>query len=685
MSERKRIYLCLAHMSEAGLEQKYIQEAFDTNWVVPLGPNVNGFEHDLEEFLASKASPRPSPQLASPQPSPQGEGEYASRRVVALSSGTAAIHLALVACGVGPGDEVCTQSFTFCASANPIAYLGATPVFIDSEPDTWNMDPELLEVAIKDRIAKTGKKPKAIVAVSLFGMPYRIDKIMEIANRYEIPVIEDAAEGLGSRFNGRPLGTFGRYGVLSFNGNKMITTSGGGALICSGPTPDRLASPRPSPSGEGGYASSQPSPKGNGGLIACAHTADPTMYGLLKEYAEENRKKPTEAESVAWGLLRDNQTGYKFRRQHVIGDYIVDFVCLEKMLVVEIDGEYHNEWEQQIDDAARTEWLAIKGFRVMRFTNAEVLSNPEEFLKDVIDALAHQNTLPVGEGWGGAQTIMWLATQARESYPYYQHEKVGYNYRMSNICAGIGRGQMTVLGEHLEHHKHVQHLYEELLADVPGITVHKQPVSSFKLQDSGEKVPVYDSNYWLCTICLDPDMRIKGQENAYKTIVQGAVGGAAGVIHAAECVTTDCQPNDNVEALRVYMDAAGVEARPVWKPMHKQPVYLGGEVQVSSLTSSTPLHFGKESELSLRSALARELDERTSGAIKCQVSGDTFQVPSSKCQEGAILCQTSDKSVAYVNGVSEAIFKVGMCLPAGPYVTDDDVRYIVQCIKDAII
>ena len=521
MSERKRIYLCLAHMSEAGLEQKYIQEAFDTNWVVPLGPNVNGFEKDLEEFLASKASPRPSPQgeggFASRQVSHKG-GDGDSRRVVALSSGTAAIHLALVACGVGPGDEVCTQSFTFCASANPIAYLGATPVFIDSEPDTWNMDPELLEVAIKDRIAKTGKKPKAIVPVSLFGMPYRIDKIMEIASRYEIPVIEDAAEGLGSRFNGRPLGTFGRYGVLSFNGNKMITTSGGGALIT----------------------------------------------------------------------------------------------------------ENENQWRE----------------------------------------------------------IMMYATQYRESYPYYQHEKIGYNYRMSNICAGIGRGQMTVANEHIAHHHHVQALYEELLADVKGIQVHTQPKSH---PLGGDLEGAFDSNYWLSTITIDPEVKIKGQENAYKTIVQGAVGGAAGVTHIADMATTDCQPNDNVEALRVYMDQAGIEARPVWKPMHKQPVYLGGEVQVSSLTSSTPLHFGKESELSLCSALARELDERTSGAIKCQVSGDTFQVPSSKCQEGEILCQTSDKSVAYVNGVSEAIFKVGMCLPAGPYVTDDDVRYIVQCIKDAII
>ena len=499
--ENKRIYLCLAHMSEAGIEQQYIKEAFDTNWVVPLGPNVNGFEKDLEEFV----------------------GQY--KRVVALSAGTAAVHLALIACGVGPGDEVCVQSFTFCASSHPITYLGATPVFIDSEPDTWNMDPELLEVAIKDRMAKTGKKPKAIIPVALYGMPYDITRIMEIANRYSIPVIEDAAEGFGSKFKGQVLGTFGKYGVLSFNGNKMITTSGGGALITNN----------------------------------------------------------------------------------------------------------EDEWRE----------------------------------------------------------IMMYATQFRESYPYYQHEKIGYNYRMSNICAGIGRGQMTVLGEHLEHHKHVQWLYEQLLADVSGIHVHSQPNVNDNLNAN---TPVFDSNYWLCTICLDPDLRIKGQENAYKTIVQGAVGGAAGVIHAAESVTTDCQPNDNVEALRVYMDAAGVEARPVWKPMHKQPVYLGGEVQVSSLTSSTPLLFGKESELSLRSALARELDERTFGAIKCQdssvkcqVSGDTFQVSSSKFQEGEILCQTSDKSVAYVNGVSEAIFKVGMCLPAGPYVTDEDVRYIVQCIKDAII
>ena len=438
--DRKRIYLCLAHMSDEGWEQKYIKEAFDTNWVVPLGPNVNGFEKDLEEFVNS----------LTPNPSPKGEG--LTKRVVALSAGTAAVHLALLACGVGPGDEVLVQSFTFCASSHPITYLGATPVFIDSERETWNMDPELLEEAIKDRIAKTGKKPKAIVPVALYGMPYQIDRIMEIANRYDIPVVEDAAEGFGSKYKGQVLGTFGRYGVLSFNGNKMITTSGGGALI----TPDE-------------------------------------------------------------------------------------------------------------------------------------------------------------ESW---REIMMYATQYRESYPYYQHEKIGYNYRMSNICAGIGRGQMTVVNDHIAHHKHVQKMYEELLKDVKGIHVHTQPKVSPKGGDL-EGASVYDSNYWLCTITLDPDLKIKGQENAYKTIVTGAVGGAAGVIHAASSATTDCQPNDNVEALRVALDQAQIEARPVWKPMHKQPVYKNAP--------------------------------------------------------------------AYGNGVSEAIFKVGMCLPAGPYVTDEDVQYIVQCIKDAII
>ena len=426
MSDRKRIYLCLAHMS--GTEQAFIQEAFDTNWVVPLGPNVNGFEKDLESFVNGISG--------------QPGNDVLNKRVVALSAGTAAVHLALIACGVGPGDEVLVQSFTFCASSHPITYLGATPVFIDSEPETWNMDPELLEAAIRDRIAKTGKKPKAIVPVALYGMPYRIDRIMEIADRYGIPVVEDAAEGFGSRFNGQVLGTFGKYGVLSFNGNKMITTSGGGALI----TPDE------------------------------------------------------------------------------------------------------DSWRE----------------------------------------------------------IMMYATQYRESYPYYQHEKIGYNYRMSNICAGIGRGQMTVVAAHIAHHRHVQALYESLLQDVPGIRVHAQPATG-----------PFDSNYWLCTITLDPALRVKGQENAYKTIVQGAVGGAAGVIHVADSATTDCQPNDNVEAMRVFLDEAGIEARPVWKPMHKQPVYR--------------------------------------------------QAP------------------AYVNGVSEAIFKVGMCLPAGPYVSDEDVRYIVDTIKAALV
>lgn len=416
--ERKRIYLCLAHMSEDGMEQKYVKEAFDTNWVVPLGPNVNGFEKDLEEFVGQ------------------------NKRVVALSAGTAAVHLGLLAAGVKAGDEVIVQSFTFCASTHPVTYLGATPVLVDSEPDTWNIDPELLEIAIVDRKEKTGKYPKAIVPVALYGMPYKADRIMEIANKYGIPVVEDAAEGMGSRYKGQVLGTFGKYGVLSFNGNKMITTSGGGALI----------------------------------------TAN------------------------------------------------------------------EDEWRE----------------------------------------------------------IMMYATQYRESYPYYQHEKIGYNYRMSNICAGIGRGQMTVVNDHLAHHKHVQKMYEELLADVLGVHVHSQP-------NNGD----YDSNYWLCTITIDENVKVKGQENAYKTIVTGAVGGAAGVIHAAESAHTDCEPNANVEAMRVALDKAQIEARPVWKPMHKQPCYK--------------------------------------------------DVP------------------AYVNGVSEALFKVGMCLPAGPYVSDDDVKYIVETIKENII
>lgn len=397
---------------------QYIQEAFDTNWVVPLGPNVNGFEQDLKEFCGVDG-----------------------KEVVALSAGTAAVHLALLACGVGAGDEVLVQSFTFCASSHPVTYLGATPVFVDSEPDTWNMDPELLEKAIMDRMAVTGKKPKAIVPVYLYGMPAKLDKIMAVAVKYDIPVIEDAAEGLGSRYNGQVCGTFGRYGVLSFNGNKMITTSGGGALICP---------------------------------------------------------------------------------------------------------------------------------------NAEA-----------------------------KHKIMFYATQARESYPYYQHEEIGYNYRMSNICAGIGRGQMTVLDEHIEHHRKLFRLYKELLEDVKGVTLHENPSAEF------------DSNFWLNTVLLDEDLKVKGEEKAYAEVIQGAVGGAAGVTHQAKSSHTECEPNRNVEAMRVVLDAVGIESRPLWKPMHLQPVYKNNP--------------------------------------------------------------------AYVNGVSEALFKRGLCLPSGPMVTEDDVIYIVETIKKSIL
>lgn len=410
----KRIYLCLAHMS--GREQNFIKEAFDTNWVVPLGPNVDAFEKELEEFVGEK------------------------KQVVALSAGTAAVHLALLACGVRPGDEVICQSFTFCASSHPITYLGGVPVFVDSERDSWNMDPELVEEAIRDRMAKTGQKPKAIVLVYLYGMPARIDEIMEIANKYEIPVIEDAAEGFGSRFDGRICGTFGRFGVLSFNGNKMITTSGGGALICP-------------------------------------------------------------------------------------------------------DAEIKKE-------------------------------------------------------------IMFYATQAREAYPYYQHEQIGYNYRMSNICAGIGRGQMTVAHDHIAHHKHICQLYKELLAEVEGIILHENPSQR------------YDSNYWLNTIILDPALHVVGEEHAYEAIIQGAVGGAAGVTHTAKTLHTPCEPNRNVEAMRMALDKVGIESRPLWKPMHLQPVYTGNP--------------------------------------------------------------------SYVNGVSEELFKCGLCLPSGPCVTEEDVVYIVEEIKCCI-
>lgn len=337
-----RIYLCLAHMS--GNEQQYIQEAFDTNWVVPLGPNVDAFEKDLENYV-------------------NGNGAL-NKKVVALSAGTAAIHLGLIMLGVGKGDEVICQSFTFAASANPIAYQGATPVFVDSEPDTYNMDPQLLEEAIKDRIQKTGKKPKAIIPVCLYGMPPKMDEIMEIANRYEIPVLEDAAEGFGSKYKGQICGTFGEFGVMSFNGNKLITTSGGGALICSN---------------------------------------------------EEAKKR-----------------------------------------------------------------------------------------------------------------VMFYATQAREAYPYYQHEKIGYNYRMSNICAGIGRGQMTIVDEHIGHHRWVHEQYVAEFSGIEGVTVH-----SVREDD-------VTPNYWLSTIRF---------ENGRHTI------------------------NGDLLPLIERLSKAGIETRPLWKPMHLQPVY----------------------------------------------------------------------------------------------------------------
>lgn len=419
----RRIYLCLAHMG--GRELDFVKEAFDTNWVVPLGPNVNGFEADLEAFVDSDA---------------ETGAAVGEKKVVALSAGTAAVHLALLACGVGAGDEVIVQSFTFCASANPITYLGATPVFVDSEAETWNMSPELLEQAIKDRIVKTGKKPKAIIPVYLYGMPAKLEEIMHIARSYGIPVIEDAAEGLGSRYKGRVCGTFGDFGVLSFNGNKMITTSGGGALIC-----------------------------------------------------------PTQE---------------------------------------------------------------------------------------------------------AKQRIMFYATQAREAYPYYQHEQIGYNYRMSNICAGIGRGQMLVLQEHITHHKKIQQVYRRNLSGVEGITLHENPSERF------------DSNFWLCTILLDESLRVKGEDRAYAAATQGAVGGAAGVTHAAKSLHTEAEPNKNVEAMRICLDKEGIESRPLWKPMHLQPVYKNAP--------------------------------------------------------------------SYTDGTSERLFRRGLCLPAGPYVSERDAEFIAEVIKKSI-
>lgn len=378
----KHIHLSLAHMS--GKEEEFIHEAFLTNWVVPLGPNVDGFENDLAAWLREKS--------------------VSPLHVVALSSGTAAIHLALVMLGVGPGDEVICQSFTFAASANPIVYQGATPVFVDSEPGTWNMDPELLRQAIDDRLRTTGKLPKAIIPVHLYGTPARMDEINSVASAYGIPVVEDAAEALGSEYNGSYCGTFGTYGALSFNGNKMITTSGGGALIC----PD-----------------------------------------------EES-----------------------------------------------------------------------------------------------------------------ARRVKFYATQARENFPYYQHEQIGYNYRLSNISAGIGRGQMYVLDEHIARRRAIHALYVEKLKNTPGITV-MQPRSNVDLHP----------NYWLSTILVNP------QEAGF-----------------------------TYQELSARLTAADIESRPLWKPMHLQPVFA--------------------------------------------------------------------KAPAYVNGVSEALFTQGLCLPSGPMVTDEDVDRIVEIIKN---
>jgi dTDP-4-amino-4,6-dideoxygalactose transaminase len=331
-----KIWLSSPHMG--GTEQKFVQEAFDTNWVAPLGPNVSGLEVDLENYLSNDVF------------------------VSALSSGTAAIHLGLILLNVKAGDEVICQSMTFSASANPILYQGALPIFIDSEPDTWNICPNALELAIKDRIAK-GKKPKAIIAVHLYGVPYKIDAIRAIANHYEIPIIEDSAEALGSSYKGQKCGTFGDIGVLSFNGNKIITTSGGGAIV-----------------------------------------------------------------------------------------------------------------------------------------------TPTKVLKD---------------------KAVFFATQSRDNAPHYQHSEIGYNYRMSNICAGIGRGQMDVLDKHVGLRRAMHDFYEATFATIDGVTVFSVPNED------------YFANYWLSSILVDPN-KTNGKTR---------------------------------EDLRLYLDAINIESRPLWKPMHLQPIF----------------------------------------------------------------------------------------------------------------
>ena len=397
MKTNHRIHLCLAKMSDNGMEQKYIQEAFDSNWVAPLGPNVDAFEDALKRFLSASV-------ISTGADRRSGEISVNDVYVAALSSCTAAIHLALLLLGVSKDDEVLCQSFSFCASSNPVVYCGAKPIFVDSEEETWNMSPELLEEAIKDRIAKTGKKPKAIIVVDLYGMPAKWDEIEEIARRYEIPVIEDAANALGSTYKGKPCGTFGDIATLSFNGNKIITTSGGGAIIC-------------------------------------------------KDEATKKR-------------------------------------------------------------------------------------------------------------------AIFLATQAKEPYLHYEHETIGFNYRMSNISAGIGRGQMTVLEKYIAHHKHIHNLYLNLLSttdctDLTDILVQGNPNCDF------------DSNFWLTTILFKQEL--------------------------------------DTEALCLKLDKVGIEARPLWKPMHLQPVYKNAP--------------------------------------------------------------------AYTNGISEKLYKTGICLPSGPWVTDENVKYIVETIK----
>jgi dTDP-4-amino-4,6-dideoxygalactose transaminase len=332
----EKIWLSSPHMG--GNEQKFVNQAFETNWVAPLGPNVTGFENDLEKY--------------------QGSNFY----IAALSSGTAAIHLGLILLDVKSGDEVICQSFTFSASANPIIYQGATPIFIDSEPDTWNICPNALEEAIKDRIAK-GKKPKAIIAVHLYGMPFKVDEIKKIAAIYDIPILEDSAEALGSTYKGQKCGTFGKIGVLSFNGNKIITTSSGGALV--------------------------------------------------------------------------------------------------------------------------TNELAIKN------------------------------------------KAIFLATQARDNAPHYQHSEIGYNYRLSNISAGIGRGQMEVLDKHIGLRREMHQFYINYFTDIEGVNVFDEPNSDYK------------SNHWLSAITIDVD-KCNGKTR---------------------------------EDLRFILEAANIESRPLWKPMHLQPIF----------------------------------------------------------------------------------------------------------------